>query len=93
MSLNTISIFDKFFLVVAICLGVISTVDFIYNGQHLHDLLMSMGFSLVAYGTYRNGTPKWSATKDYVPSDKAAHYGSAMGLLMIVGAIAARQLV
>lgn len=92
MSLNKISTSDKLFLVVAIGLGVISTTDFIVKGQHPLDLLMSIGFSLVAYGTYRNGTPRWSATKGYVPSDKAAHYGSAMGLLMVLGAIAARQL-
>ena len=92
MPQNKISTGDKIFLVVAIALAVIGIVDFIFYDHDPRDLLMGIGFTLMAYGTYRNGNPRWSATKNYVPLDKAAHYGSTIGLLLVLGAFAARYL-
>lgn len=44
---------SKVFLVVAVILSVINFIDFIFYGQKIGYLAVAIGFSLMAFGTYR----------------------------------------
>ena len=45
---------SKIFVVIAILLAIGNLVDFIFYGQQLRNIASALGFSLMAYGTYRN---------------------------------------
>ncbi len=44
----------KVFLVVAVLLSIINFIDFIFYGQKIGFLALAIGFSLMAFGTYRD---------------------------------------
>ncbi|WP_237711596.1 hypothetical protein, partial [Pseudoalteromonas sp. PAMC 22718] len=54
---------SKLFLVVAVTLSIINIIDFIFYGQKIGYLALAIGFSLMAFGTYRD-------------SNKASLFGS-----------------
>ena len=45
---------SKVFVVIAVLLSLGNLVDFIFYGQELRNIASSIGFALMAYGTYRN---------------------------------------
>lgn len=45
---------SKVFVVIAVLLSLGNLVDFIFYGQELRNLASGIGFSLMAYGTYKN---------------------------------------
>jgi len=45
---------SKVFLAVAVILSIINFIDFIFYGQKIGYLALAIGFSLMAFGTYRD---------------------------------------
>ncbi len=45
---------SKVFVVIAILLSLGNLINFIFYGQELRNIASSIGFALMAYGTYRN---------------------------------------
>ncbi|KKO44210.1 hypothetical protein WG68_16345 [Arsukibacterium ikkense] len=45
---------SKVFLAVAVILSIINLIDFIFYGQKIGYLALAIGFSLMAFGTYRD---------------------------------------
>ncbi len=45
---------SKVFLAVAVILSIINCIDFIFYGQRIGYLALAIGFSLMAFGTYRD---------------------------------------
>jgi hypothetical protein len=82
---------SKIFLAVATVLSLVNLVDFAFYGREPTDLVIGIGFALMIYGTYKNGSRSPPAEDD--PTfDKAASYGSAAGVVMVFAAIAAEYL-
>jgi hypothetical protein len=44
----------KVFLAVAVILSIINLIDFIFYGQKIGYLALAIGFSLMAFGTYKD---------------------------------------
>ncbi len=82
----------KVFLVVAVVLGAVNLVDFIFYGQQLYDLAAAVGFALMAYGTYKNGNRSRPSSDNDPTFDKRAQYAMVAGVLLALGVIAARYL-
>lgn len=45
---------SKVFLAVAVILSIINLIDFIFYGQKIGYLALAIGFSLMAFGTYKD---------------------------------------
>lgn len=78
----------KVFLAVAAILGLINLADFLFYGRQLTDLIVALGFALMAYGTYKNGLRRFRDQGEPA-RDKVAQYASGAGMLMVLGSIAA----
>lgn len=82
----------KVFLVVAVVLGAINLVDFLFYGRKITDLVIAIGFALMAYGTYRNGNRSRPDSTDDPTFDKNAQYATVAGIILVVGAVLATYL-
>jgi hypothetical protein len=75
----------KVMLVVFVIVGTIRMIDFIFYGQEIRSALSAIGFSLMAYGLYRNGFEK-----------RARHasglYATYLGAALVLASIAVRFL-
>lgn len=78
---------DKAFLALAVVLAAISLVDVLLYGNHLRDLLLAIGFALMAYGTYRNGIMGRPDSANEPTFDKRARYLSGIGVALAVAGI------
>ena len=75
----------KVLLVVFVVVGTIRMIDFIFYGQEMRSALSGIGFALMAYGLYRNGLEKRA-------QDASGRYATYAGVILVLGAIAARFL-
>jgi hypothetical protein len=75
----------KVMLVVFVIVGTIRMIDFIFYGQEIRSALSGIGFSLMAYGLYRNGFDKQA-------QDANGRYASYAGAILVLVSIAARFL-
>ena len=75
----------KVLLVVFVIVGTIRMIDFIFYGQEIRSALSGIGFSLMAYGLYRNGLEKQA-------QDPSGRYATYVGVILVLGSIAARIL-
>jgi hypothetical protein len=75
----------KVLLVLFVLVGTIRIVDFIFYGQEIRSALSGIGFSLMAYGLYRNGLEKQA-------QDASGRYASYVGVILVLGSIATRFL-
>jgi hypothetical protein len=78
----------KIFLVVAAILGSINLIDFLFYGKRPTDLLIAIGFALMAYGTYRNGLRRFRDQAE-PPRHRLANYASGVGVILVFGAVIA----
>ena len=82
---------EKVFLAFAAVLSVINLVDFMFYGWRLLDLVVAVGFALIAYGTYRNGLTGFGRRNE-TPVDRTAQYASGIGVAMALGAFVVEHL-
>ncbi len=78
---------DKAFLALAVVLAAISLVDFVFYGNHLRDLLLAIGFALMAYGTFKNGIKGRPDSTNDRTFDKRAQYLSGTGVALAIAGI------
>jgi hypothetical protein len=75
----------KIFVWVAIVIGTLRMLDFVFYGQAIRDLLAAIGFALMAYGVLKNGLRP--AIGDRAAAvDIAGRYATNIGALLIVAA-------
>ena len=72
-------------LVLFVIVGAIRAADFIFYGHEIRNALSGIGFSLMAYGLYRNGFEKQAR-------DTGGRYASYAGLALVLASIAMRYL-
>jgi len=82
---------SKIFLVVAVIVSLVNFADFAFYGREPTDLAIGIGFALMVYGTYKNGSRR-PPVEDDPTFDKTASYGSAIGVVMVFAALAADYL-
>lgn len=82
----------KVFLVIAAVLGAINLVDFLFYGRKITDLIIAIGFALMAYGTYKNGNRSRPDSADDPTLDKNAQYATVAGVVLVAGAVLASYL-
>jgi hypothetical protein len=75
----------KVLLVVLVIVGTIRMIDFIFYGQETRSAISGIGFSLMAYGLYRNSFGQQASNAD-------GRYASYAGAILVLGSIAARYL-
>ncbi|WP_166213063.1 hypothetical protein [Cognatiluteimonas telluris] len=80
-----ISTAAKFMLVLFVLVGAIRIADFIFYGKELRNVFSGVGFSLMAYGLYKNGFTSPA-------QDRNGRLASYVGATLVLGAIAARYL-
>ncbi len=73
----------KLVLILFVVFGAIRIVDFIFYGQQTRDLLAGIGFSLMAFGVYKNGFGKTAP-------DANGRYASIVGAGLVLAAIVMR---
>ena len=73
----------KVLLVVFVIVGTIRIIDFIFYGQEIRSALSGIGFSLMAYGVYRNGLEKRA-------QDASGRYAMYVGVILVFASIAVR---
>lgn len=80
----------RVFLALAVILGLVNLIDFVFYGHRTPDLLVAIGFALMAYGTYWN----WNRSRPDSDGDptfyKAAQYATAIGVILILASMIAR---
>ena len=74
--------FSRVLLVLMVLFCVLHAIDFIAYGQKLQNALASVGFGLMAYGTWRDPASR-SAGEGVVAQDKLARYLSGTGALLV----------
>jgi hypothetical protein len=82
----------KVFLVIAMVLGAINLVDFLFYGKKITDLVIAIGFTLMAYGTYKNGNRSRPDSTDDSTFDKNAQYATVAGVILVAAAVLANYL-
>ena len=89
---NPLTTGAKSFLAVAIVLCLINLADFAFYARRATDLVVAVGFALMAYGTYKNGN-KSGLDHDNDPTfDKRAQYATSAGVILVFGAFVAQYL-
>jgi len=73
----------KVMLVVFVIVGTIRMVDFIFYGHEIRSAMSGIGFSLMAYGLYRNGFEKRA-------QNASGLYATYLGAILVLGSIAVR---
>lgn len=80
----------KAFLAFAVFFSAVNLVDFLFYGRRATDLLIAIGFALIAYGTYTNGLRSSSTSRPGDPPlDKGGQYASGIGSVLALGALLA----
>lgn len=80
----------KAFLVVAIILCIANLIDFAFYERRLTDLVVAVGFALMAYGTYKNGNRSRPDYEGDPTFDKNAQYATGAGVILVLGSFVAR---
>lgn len=78
----------RLFLALLAALGAVSLADFLFRGNRMTDLLIGIGFALMAYGVARNGLRRF-ARRNPPALDRKAAIASGIGTALVLGSIVA----
>lgn len=77
----------KLFLVIAIVLCLVNLADFAFNRHQWTDLIIAVGFALMAYGTYKNGNRNRPDGEHDRTFNKNAQVATGIGVALALGAL------
>lgn len=78
----------RLFLALIGLLGAVSFADFLFHGHRITDLLIGLGFALMAYGVVKNGLRRPGDAGTPAPHRNAA-IASGIGTALVLGSIVA----
>ena len=76
--------FSRVLLVLMVVFSVVHAIDFVAYGQKLQNALASVGFGLMAYGTWRDPAYRGGGKGGTVARDRLARYLSGAGTVLVI---------
>ena len=71
--------------------AILRLADYFFYGHKIPDLLSAIAFALMSYGFFKNGGRNRPSIPGE-PFDQVAHWGLILGVLLGVGALAAKYI-